>query len=309
MTETAVVENTVETTTTTEVPAKQETGALLNKTETATTDTKTAAPASWPDDWRQQYAKADEKKLKQLERYGSVDAALDSLIALKQRVNRGELQKVLGDNPTEDELKEWRSSNGVPEKPEEYKLELGDGRVVGERDKPMLDAFLKRVHSENMPEKDVNRAVKAYYEIQDEQIKQQQDADVRFEQQAEDTLRAEYGNDYRRNMTLAMSLLDLGTQQAQEKILGARTSDGKVLGSDPDVIRFLVQLAREVNPTATLVPGSSGNVETTIADEMASIQKMMGDPGSDYWKGPKAPILQARFRELAEGQEKLKRRA
>lgn len=306
MTETAVVETT-ETTETTET-APVESAPLLSKVETKeTVETKPAA--SWPDDWRERYAKGDEKKLKQLERYSSVEAALDSTLALKQKLSRGEFQKVLGDNPTPEELKEWREANGVPEKPEEYKLELGDGRMVGEQDKPLLDAFLKRVHSENMPEKDVNRAVKAWYEIQDEQIRQRKAADTQFEQEAVNSLTAEYGDDFDRNMIAATSLLDQAPEGVKDLIASARTQDGHILGSDPNVIRWIVQIARELNPRATLVGGISTRDETGIAARKAALQKMMGDYSSDYWKGPNAANLQKEYNQLLSAEAGLKKRA
>lgn len=308
MTDTAVV--TAETTgadTTAVVATTTPAVPLVSRTEETTTETTTQP--TWPDDWRQKWAKSDEKKAKHLERYASPEAAFDALVAAKQKISEGGLKKTLPDNPTEDQLKEWRQENGIPDAPDKYKLELGDGRLVGEQEKPILSEFLKRMHSQHMPEKQVNEAVKAYYEIQDEQIRQQETKDLEFEQQAEDKLRAEFGGDYRRNLNLAMNMLSTASSEARDKILGARTAEGHALGSDPDVIRYLVQLAREVNPLPTLAPGAQGNVATAIADELAGYQKMMGDPNSDYWKGPKSAQIQARTRELIEGQEQIKRRA
>lgn len=277
---------------------------------TAADATASTKPGDWPDNWRQLYAGDDAKLLKQMERYSSPKAALDSLIALKTKVSKGEVQKVLGDNPTEDELKEWRSENGIPEKASDYKLELGDGRVIGEQDKPLVDNFLEKMHLANAKPEIVNGALQAYYDIQDEAVRQREASDAQFTQESTEALIAEYGGEYRRNIQAVRDLFSIAPEAVREKIYGARLADGKVFASSPDVIRFFVELAREVNPMATLVPGAQGNAATAVADEITTIERMMRDdpPGSRdrYFKDEKT---QARYRDLISGQQKMQKRA
>jgi hypothetical protein len=87
--------------------------------------------------------------------------------------------------------------------------------------------------------------------------------------------------------------------------MGGRLANGTLIANDPSMLRWLASLSREVNPTATVVPGSGVNAAQAIQSEMQNLQTMMGDRSSEYWKGPKAEALQARFRDLASVQDKI----
>lgn len=284
-------------------------GTVFEDTEGGEEATVTT-PGDWPAGWRELYAGGDAKLLKQMERYSSPKAALDSLIALKQKVSKGEITKALGDNPTAEEVKDWRAANGVPETYDGYKLELGEGRVVGEHDKPLMEKFLQNMHEKNAKPDSVNAAVKAYYEIQDEAIRQCEESDVRSRQEAEDALRVEWGQEYRRSINMVNDMFASAPEGVKDSILTARLADGSALANNADVVRFLVQLAREVNPVATLVPGAQGNVTSAIADEITSIERSLRDdpPGSRdrYFKDQK---MQTRYAELLDAQERIKKRA
>ena len=121
---------------------------------------------------------------------------------------------------------------------------------------------------------------------------------------AEDELRAEYGPDYRRNVTIANQLLDNAPEGVKDRLLAARGPDGTPLGNDPALIRWLVGLSRELNPITTVVPGSGTNAVQAVESEIAEMRKMMGDRTSEYWKGPKAAQLQARYRDLTTALQK-----
>jgi hypothetical protein len=74
------------------------------------------------------------------------------------------------------------------------------------------------------------------------------------------------------------------------------------------VLKWLTGQAMEANPAATVVPHAGANQSGAIAEEMATLAKEMGNPNSDYWKGPSAAAKQARYIELVEANEKLKAR-
>jgi hypothetical protein len=54
----------------------------------------------------------------------------------------------------------------------------------------------------------------------------------------------------------------------------------------------------DVTAAAPRGPGGEFVGKAAVADERAEIEKIMGDPGSEYWRGPKAATMQARYREL-----------
>lgn len=261
----------------------------------------------WPEDWREKYVEqhgGDPKMLKRLQRYASPDAAIDALFAAQTRISSGELRSALKPDATPEEKAEWREQNGIPAAPSEYKIALPSGLVVGEADKPVVDAFLQRAHDANMHPDQVNQALGFYFEQQEAMAQEQAAFDIGSQQACEDLLRAEYGPEYRRNLQAVNELLSSAPGDITEKLLHGRLADGTPIGNSPEVIRWLVGLAREMNPIGTVVPGSGTNAMQAVETELGNLRKMMGDRTSEYWKGPNAQKNQNRYRELVAASQK-----
>lgn len=259
---------------------------------------------SWGDDWRQNYAGEDEKMAKRLERYASPKAALDALVAAQNKISSGELKTALQPDATDEETAQWRTENGIPENVDGYEINLPNGIVVGEEDKPIVDSFLESALASNLHPDQVNSALAWYYDNQEQQALELENADNELKQKSEDALRVEWGQDYRRNIQLANNLLDGAPEGVKDQIMGARLADGTPLGNNPDALNWLVDLSRKVNPVATVVPGSGTNAVQAIETELANLKGMMGDRSSEYWKGDNSAKNQARYRELVEVMEK-----
>ena len=260
--------------------------------------------SGWGDDWRQQYAGDDEKMQKRMERYNSPKAALDALVSAQNKIASGDLKSTLNPDSTDEERAQWRADNGIPEEPSGYEIQLSDGMVVGEADQPLVDSFLERAHTTNMHPSQVNDALSWYFDAQEAAYVEQEERDTQSKQASEDALRAEWGNDYRVNVQLANNLLDSAPEGMKEQLLGARLPSGEMFGNNPDALRWLSQMQREINPVATVVPGSGANAMQAIESEVATLKGMMGDRESEYWKGPKAKANQARYLELISAQQK-----
>ena len=275
-----------------------------------------AAPATEepvaPRDWaslRTDYAKGDEKLLKRLERYSSEEAVIDALIAAQNKIATGGLKSPLPKDPTPEQVADWRRENGIPEKPEDYEITLPEGRTLGEADAAFVDDFIaSAAHATNMTPEQASAAVAWYQDAQERELAARHQMDAEITQEATATLRAEWGSEMQLNKNMISGLLDAAPEGVKDGILGGRLADGTPIVSDVKVLRWLANIAREVNPVATVVPGSSGNAAQAIESELASIQKLMGDHKSDYWKGPQAEKMQSRYRELISVQEKMQRR-
>lgn len=258
----------------------------------------TEPKGDWPENWRDLYANGDEKVLKQLGRYASPKAALDALFAAQQKIRSGELKNALKPDASPEEIAAWRADNGIPESPDKYELNLPGGLIVGETDKPVVDNFLKQAHEANMHPDQVNKVLGWYMDQQEQAQAQIAERDEQVRRECEDTLRQEFGAEYRRNLAVANELLSGAPEGVKDALLSARAADGTPLGNDPNLIRWLVGLSREINPIGTVVPGSGGNAVQAVQSELDSLKQMMGDHNSEYWKGPKAEKNQARYREL-----------
>ena len=127
-------------------------------------------PKAWGEDWRQQYAGADEKLLKRLERYETPKAALDALLEAQKKISAGDFVKPLAADATPEQVAAWREANGVPEKPEAYFDGLPDGVVLGEEDKELFVDFAGKMHELNVPPKTMHAVVEWYNNFRDDQI-------------------------------------------------------------------------------------------------------------------------------------------
>lgn len=278
-------------------------------------DKPAATPATWPDDWRQKLAGEDKKALKTLERMADPTAVWKQAQELRAKLSSGEYKRVPPKDATEEDLAAYRKEIGLPEKPEDYEITLPQGAVMGEADKPVFDSFKGIAHKANMTPEQLNAAADWYFQQQREQAEAQDDFDQRFRSDAEEDLRADWGNDYRRNINSITGLFSTAPEGVKDRLLSGRIpihdKDGNVtgmapLGNDPAVVRWLVSLAQELNPAATIAPGSAANSMQSIDDEIAGIEKTMREDRAAYFKDEKA---QTRYRELLAAKEKLASRA
>ena len=256
----------------------------------------------FPEDWRGIMAGDDEKTRKILDRYASPQAAAKALLDFRQKLSAGELAKPLGDNPTDEELADYRANLGIPDKASDYNTEF-DGVVYGEEDKAIIGDFLEHAHQANYTPAQVEAGLKWYNDFQEKQLADQADADATTVNNTIDELRLEYGADYRRNMNVLDSHLASVFGDMAEEIKNARLADGTPLLAHAQVIRAFVNAAVENNPLATVVPGAGANQASAVDDEIAKIEKLMRTNPNEYWRDE---AKQARLRELYGASQRLK---
>jgi hypothetical protein len=259
-----------------------------------------AHPATWPEKWREELAGTDEKLLGQLKRLASPKDLWTSYRSLQQKLSSGEYTKKLPDNATDAQKAEWRKENGIPEKPTDYKLPEIQGFEWSEADKPIVGSFIEALHSADVPQGVVDKALGWYAEFTGQQREAQFEADKSSKQTAEDALRTEFGNEYRPSINLLGRYLkdadvfpnDLGTQ-----ILTARTADGSRLINNPDLIRLLVGQARDKYGETSMI---SANEATALSSREDEIIKIMNTDIDRYWreKNAKGQSMQEELAEI-----------
>ena len=103
------------------------------------------------------------------------------------------------------------------------------------------------------------------------------------------------------------AFLDTAPPGVKEQIWSARLEDGSPVASNATMLRWLNNVARQLNPLGTVVPQAGASAIDTVENEITSINKMMAEgPKGPYYKGPGALKTQERYRELLEMQEKHK---
>lgn len=250
--------------------------------------------------------KLDEKLLTRVKRYATPADALNAHIALQNKIAAGEMRSTLPPNATEEQVKAWRSENGIPEAPEKYELKLKDGLVIGEEDKPIIDAFLKSAHGANMTAQQASQAVDWYYEEVERQTAARAEQDKALAAKAQDALRAAWGNEYRTNENMVLGLLDGAPAGVKDQIMHGRLADGTPIMSHPETMMWLRQLAGEINPVTAIIPNAGGNIVGAVEDEIKQIETWMKAPrtspeGKKYWGDEK---VQERYRALLNAKER-----
>jgi len=267
------------------------------------------AKGYWPEDWRKNIAGDDDKLLKRLERYGSPKALSDALVAAQAKISSGQLKAALPENATPEQLAAWRADNGIPKSPDKYDTTIAEGHVWGEADKPLIESFAKAAHDANMSPAAVKSALKWYGDLQAKQVEQAQNLDAQFKKDNVDELRQEWGPEYRMQVRVVDEFFESLPDGLGEVLLNARDANGRPLGANAKLLRWANQMQREANPLATVLPGAGVNSLQSMEGEIDKLKGMMADRSSSYWKGPEAPKLQARYRELLETKERVGKRA
>lgn len=286
-----------------EAPAKVE--EVKEIKEEVKAETKTEEPY-WKEDWRETAIKEAgltgeeaEAALKRLSRYSSPSAMAKSLVELNKKIASGEYKVPAPEN--EEALARWRKDNGIPEKPEDYKLELDNGFVLGEEDLPMVKGFLDVAHNKNLDNGTV-KEVLSWYKGQEKALAE---AETQILTEARNNtiteLKAEWGAEFKENMNAVNSFMSkyFGDDVAKhvEFSIGP---DGIPLGSNPNFVRTISQLSRDLDIGDYVVPGAVNKMES-IADEMKTIEKKMGTTG--YTNTDRN-----RYTELAIAKEKIESR-
>lgn len=245
-----------------------------------------AAAAAWRDDWRGAAAKGDDKLVKRLERYTSPEAAFEALFSAQDSIAKNGLRVALPENATPEQVAEYRAANGIPEAPDKYDVNLGNGHVWGDADKPLLTSFTKAAHDANVPPQYLKPMLGWYAQMEKSIADKRSEVDASFKNDSLAKLGEMYGADFKRNIKHVDQFLQSEDfpKDIRDKVLGARLSNGRIAGSDPEFIDFMYKMALWKNPIATVMGGNSEAQVKSAEARIAELTKMSGDPKSDYWK-------------------------
>lgn len=269
------------------------------------------ANGAWPEKWRDEFSGGDEKLAARFGRYNSPKDVAAALVAAQNKIAEGGVKAPLQKDATPDQLTAWRKENGIPEKPEEYfgQLKLKDGMVIGDDDKPIIEAFLKVAHSQNMAPGVASAAVDWYYDELDRQTELRAAGDKKAALDAEDALRKEWGTNYRQVKNVMDSFLDSMPEGIREGFKRGRLADGTPLLASAPVMSWLAQQASSLNPAGIIVTADGATMASSIDDEIKTIEGWMkAAPGSaeykKYWSDDKVSGPKGRYYQLLQAREK-----
>lgn len=264
--------------------------------------------ATWPDEWRKLAAgDGDEKLSKLLERYNSPGDVAKALRDAQVKISQG-LKTALKKDATPEELTAWRQENGIPAKPEDYNLKYDDGLVVGDDDKPLVDQYIAAMHAHNVTPEAMKAGVQTYLKMQADVVQGRKEMDADHSSETEETLRQEWGVDYKKNLEGVSAMFDHSGADIGNALMNARGPDGRALLNNPAVVRWFSAHARELGFVGGTTVPAGGDRGEGIDAEIKRIEGLQfnadGSRNPAYWKDEK---LQARHRELLSAKDRLKK--
>ncbi len=251
---------------------------------------------------KSKYVGDDKTKSAVLGRYASFEDLANAQVALRERMAKGEIKVVLPKNATEDQVKAWRTENGIPESPDKYEIKRGDKPLPAE-DLEMVKPFLERAHKANMSPQHVQESVDGFQEFIGKRVEAMKAKDSQDVEEVTNKLTVEWGSNYGKNKAMIEGLLTTLPASVAKTFQQARLPDGRGLLNHPDMMKGLLNWASEINPSGTVVPGGGGDLAGSIETELAAIRKVMATDRKAYNKDGK---MQARMRELLSAQQKAK---
>lgn len=276
----------------------------------------------WPDDWRQKVAervasgdkKAYARELKRLERISDPSGVYGMYREAEGKLTSGNLVRVPGKDATPEDIAQYHKAIGVPEKPADYLplIKLSNGAVIGDDDKAVIGELSERVHKVGASPAALNAVVDWYYQKQEEQAAALDEADDTFRRESELALKEELGATFKRKTSAIAGLFsqapggsDLKNENALiTRLMGGRMADGRIIGNDPDMVRFLVSLSHEINPSAMVVDDASAGGKS-IDDELAEIRALRKTDKRKYF----SQQVQGREAELIAAKQKIQARS
>lgn len=257
-------------------PPSLENGSKERKSGTLYDDLKETPPGqpgaqTWPEDWRKQFGGDDEKAVKFFDRFESPIAAAKGILAFQQRLREGEYTRAAPKSDKPEDIKAWREEVGLPTDQKGYEFEGYD--KMPDSDKAIVDNFREGFFKGNVPPavaKDIMQRANALAlkAKEDEAAK-----DAVNQEAVEDSMRAEWGPEYRPNLQANVQFIDthLG-EELSDLFLTARMSDGRRVSDVPEINKMLNAAAR-ASGADIIVDGAGGG--SSVESQIAEIEKVM----------------------------------
>lgn len=258
------------------------------------------------EDWRDQAARGDAALRKRLDRFGSMADVVDSFRALEKKLS-GKVADLLKPPPeTEgEELAKWREARGIPAEPGDYEKALGE-LVLGDDDKPVVEAFFAAAHAGNLPADAVKTAMDWYASTAELMQEQREKFVAEAKAASEKALKDEWGIDYKANLASIGNLLELAGDRVKAVFEGGYTADGVPLLAHVDTARFLRQMAGEMGAhEGTQLGGGNTDKLADVDSRLAELNTFMRTNSKEWYRNE---ALQKEFLELTERKAKLQAR-
>ena len=255
-----------------------------------------------PDDWREQLAGEDTAKLNQLKRVSNPNQLIDNYFAAQEKIRTGSIAAAAApdEHSTPEEWAEYRQQQGIPDAPENYELALSEGLVLGAEDKEIIDQVLPIAHELNIGTPVISKLADALLHAQQAQHDRAEVQQNEWQRDATQSLKAVWKGDFATNINMIQNTI-LGTmpESIREEFAHAAMPDGRKIMNSPEVMAWMADMARKIDPAGAVVPNST-NAVADLAAERKALETRMGEPG---WH--KDDAAQTRYQEILRTQERM----
>lgn len=246
---------------------------------------------TFPDNWREQLAtgddgKIDEAELKRLQRYQSPQAYNKSTKEAARRLRSGEFKrgKPEGDDPAQ--LAAWRTEQGIPDKPEGYEFPIPGGVTFDKLDpetQENLKGFQQAFHEAELAGPQAVKVSQAIINIAEKSMAAEATKDAQAMETTEDTLRADWGPDYRDNLKIseAHGLKVFGDDFYA--ICKSRLPDGRRLGDLPQFHKYMAEQGR-LDGSDEHIGGDGGGKGGTLEGRRQELENIMNTDNARYYR-------------------------
>lgn len=231
---------------------------------------------------------------------------LDAAWNAQERIAKGDLSKPLPENPTPEQLAEFRKAHGIPEKADDYWNVLPK---FEEADKGLIAPWLPLMHELNLSPQQAGKLGTFRQQLMEQWVDQRNTADQTLRTATEDELRQEWGGQYRAHVNGIEGFLRANFgEDGMEAIKNARAPNGDRIFDNPGIRRALAQLVVSTGGGNVTIVGADGKLMDAagVEDRIAQIEKMMRDDNANYIKNEK---VQAEYRALIDKRSQNRARA
>lgn len=306
-----------------EPSGKADTKGTLAGGENADDGGKPEDAPYWPDDWREKAAehlsagdsKAYKKELTRLKRINDPSAMWGMYRELEGKFTSGNLVKKPGDDATEEEIAAYRKQMGVPDDPDDYfdSYDSKDTPDLDDSDVEVIGGMVEALHIAGASVEAVHSVLDWYFDKMEETSETRIEEDDKFRYEAEKELKEELGPAYKRTLNGVKHLFaqapggaDINNEGSlYSRLMGGRTADGRLIGNDPDMVRWLASLNQEVNPMLTVMDTTTTGGRS-VQERKAEIEKMMREDRKGYSKNE---AVQEEYRRILDAELRAKARA
>jgi hypothetical protein len=274
-------------------PAKPAAPAPAEPTKPAASAEPAKPTALEANDWRkgiiEARAKGDDalaaKLTKKLERFADPGAILDSWEAATAELSAQGRVKIPGKDATDEDRATFNKALGVPATADKYdmkgilKAAVPEGMTADDNDKTFLTAAIAQLHEAggvSASPAAVEAMARVYFDAKETALAQTLANEQTAKIEAEKTLKAEWGADYRANLQFANAGISAyGTPEMVEEILNWRAADGSLLGSNPAFMKLMASAGRHAAQDPLLLVASQiGGSPQSLQERKSAIMAM-----------------------------------